>query len=360
MARALNPRRCVGSKMEECSSSPKGNLVESLSVILTIALECRDRKALLLCKAVTDACFVNLTWLYSGGEGDCAYLFHALRQTWRIMIEGEKDDDDLLSSADLHLIGSWFRGWWATDGGRGHGEQVFVVGEMLPGNWIWVLDHLEILGTPEGRSFEEELELDLEDERLKGVKKETWGLEELVSALLESSDDKWFQGKKGITLDLQVDGPTRATTFRRVLSRVPGAIYGCLEDGMGEGFVPPTFRIYTMGDIGEALGPAMVRRRALERLGGPGRSTPYAYLGHRKEARVSGCKRWGFRGGAAVQVASLTELQVTWAGGRTHLLGWVDCQDILEEVDNLVQGNTGATRRPWEASRGQKGDDDVV
>lgn len=76
--------------------------------------------------------------------------------------------------------------------------------------------------------LEEELELEAAEERQFRLPPETWGLDDLKHSLLLVSDDVWFQEGEGM-IDLKVLGPSRPNTFRRVLSGVPGAIYGCLK-----------------------------------------------------------------------------------------------------------------------------------
>lgn len=62
---------------------------------------------------------------------------------------------------------------------------------------------------------------------MKNIEKEKWGLEDVKRAFLGVSDEEWFQGWGMV--DLKLVGPSRANTFRRVFSNVPGAIYGCLR-----------------------------------------------------------------------------------------------------------------------------------
>lgn len=76
--------------------------------------------------------------------------------------------------------------------------------------------------------LEEELELEETKERKLRLPREKWTLDDLKRSLLLVSNDSWFR-KGGGMIDLRVLGPSRPSTFMRVFSDVPGAIYGCLK-----------------------------------------------------------------------------------------------------------------------------------
>lgn len=91
-------------------------------------------------------------------------------------------------------------------------------------------------------------------------------------------------------------------------------VWSLYQDQTGVGSTPPTFRMYTTGDIIEALGAEVVMRaRDVER--------DVAGKVQRGEIDVGkGCR--GRR--AKRQAVSVVEMQVTWVGGYTYLLGWLD------------------------------------
>ena len=76
--------------------------------------------------------------------------------------------------------------------------------------------------------LDEELELERVEELQLNIPTENWGLCELKRALQDVSDEDWFQKRDGL-ITLRLLGPDRASTFKRVFSNVPGAIYGCLK-----------------------------------------------------------------------------------------------------------------------------------
>lgn len=76
--------------------------------------------------------------------------------------------------------------------------------------------------------LEEELRLEAAKERRLWVPQEMWSLNDLKRSLRLVSDEAWFQEGGGM-IDFRVFGPNRASTFGRVFSDVPGAIYGCLK-----------------------------------------------------------------------------------------------------------------------------------
>lgn len=84
------------------------------------------------------------------------------------------------------------------------------------------------LSADDSLHLEEELELEATKERSLGLSREKWALSDLKRSLLLVSDDHWFQEGGGM-IDLKVLGPNRSSTFKKVLSDVPGAIYGCLK-----------------------------------------------------------------------------------------------------------------------------------
>ena len=79
-------------------------------------------------------------------------------------------------------------------------------------------------------SLDEELELAAAEERRRWLPREKWSLEEVKRSLRLVSDEAWFQEGGGM-IDFRVFGPSRPSTFSRVFSDVPGAIYGCLKVG---------------------------------------------------------------------------------------------------------------------------------
>lgn len=76
--------------------------------------------------------------------------------------------------------------------------------------------------------LDEKVELERFEEKKLGLPRESWGLDELRSALRNVSDVEWFEESGGM-LNIRMLGPQRPSTFRRVFSRVPGAIYSCLK-----------------------------------------------------------------------------------------------------------------------------------
>lgn len=87
--------------------------------------------------------------------------------------------------------------------------------------------------------------------------------------------------------------------------------------------------MYTTGDIFDALGEeVMIRSRDDMRLQGEGETPGARRRGYLGEA-MSSSDYSPYRSPAASsprrrEIASLVELQVTWIGGHTHLLGWLD------------------------------------
>lgn len=93
--------------------------------------------------------------------------------------------------------------------------------------------------------------------------------------------------------------------------------------------------MYTTGDIFEALGEELVLRSRKAPLKSTGGDTATAQK-RGGDTEDGGESKVGeetsdidkrdntARRRSRVQVASLVELQVTWVGGCTHLLGWLD------------------------------------
>lgn len=78
--------------------------------------------------------------------------------------------------------------------------------------------------------LEEELRLVAAEERRLCLPREMWSLNDIKRSLRLISDEAWFQDGGGM-IDFKVCGPSRPSTFVRVFSDVPGAIYGCLKVG---------------------------------------------------------------------------------------------------------------------------------
>lgn len=101
--------------------------------------------------------------------------------------------------------------------------------------------------------LDEELELERLEERKLRLPREEWGLDCLQYALRNVSNEKWFRGGGGM-IDLKIAGPHRQSTFRRVFSNVPGAVYGCLKvcgrEGWGGGLGRfPGLMVYQDGGL---------------------------------------------------------------------------------------------------------------
>lgn len=89
-------------------------------------------------------------------------------------------------------------------------------------------DHLLEFSADDSLHLEEELELEAIKEQNLRLPREKWALGDLKRSLLLVSDDNWFQEGGGM-IDLKILGPNRPSTFKKVFSDVPGAIYGCLK-----------------------------------------------------------------------------------------------------------------------------------
>eukprot|EP00903_Cladosiphon_okamuranus_P005641 g5607.t1 len=279
LARLLQPRR-PGTDDDQW---------QLIACLLEAALDpSRPRcESMLLCKAITDAYLVNRGVGVAADGGDDAgdLLAQTLRQAWQHAVAvGHWDgyiDEWRHRAVDLHLVASWFQAWEASDYSTGSqtvrgvsakpaGTPPGYLPDVLPGDWVWVLDQLPDEGhggagghddktmskhSMEGLHLEEELELEANKEQVLGLSREKWALGDLKRSLLLVSDDHWFQ--EGM-IDIRVLGPNRPSTFKKVFSDVPGAIYGCLKGLAGAALTPPTFRMYTTGDIVEALGADVV------------------------------------------------------------------------------------------------------
>lgn len=83
--------------------------------------------------------------------------------------------------------------------------------------------------------------------------------------------------------------------------------------------MPPTFRMYTTGDIFEVLGEeVMVRSRDGEVKSAEEEGTMESKSSDSHDPRSSRKRH----------VVSLVELEVSWVGGHTHLLGWLDNVEV--------------------------------
>ena len=154
---------------EGSSSSPAATVDDDASAILDrlastleMALD-PDRpgcESLLICKAVTDAFLVNARRLKGcrttadAEDLKDGYLIRALRVAWQHAVEHwGSDSDEPHSAADLHVTAAWFQAWWAADDASGGGEptvSMLELHEMLPGDWDWVLDHLDTAALAQG------------------------------------------------------------------------------------------------------------------------------------------------------------------------------------------------------------------
>lgn len=95
---------------------------------------------------------------------------------------------------------------------------------------------------------------------------------------------------------------------------------------------PPTFRMYTTGDIFDALGEEVMLRFRDKHAAEPfsaedGTTVGQSALGFDENCRYSSpssppssCSRPR----RVRQIASLVEIQVAWVGGCTQLLAWLD------------------------------------
>ncbi|CAM9126849.1 unnamed protein product [Scytosiphon promiscuus] len=266
-------------------------------------------ESLLILKAVTDAYLVTSRGLDAAADIDVDNgedFLRTLVQAWENAV-GNRDRhaDQRHSSVDLHVTASWFQAWAAS----------YDVHDVLPGDWTWVLDHLETKGAPRGiPHLDEELRMEAAEEQRLWRRQDTWSLDDLKRSLRLVSDEIWFQEGSRM-IDFRVFGPSRSSTFARVFSDVPGAICGCLEDHDGVALTPLTFRMYTSGDIFEAFGAETVVRH--RDAGG----------GLEGEAEVGEFKANDTATGMRRQVASVVEIQATWRSGHTHVLGWMETEE---------------------------------
>lgn len=151
LARLLQPRR-----------PGTGARWQLMANVLEAALDpSRPRcESLLLCKAVTDAYLVNLGGRVAADDGDDAggLLAHTLRQAWQhaVAVDGWDGyvDERRHRAVDLHLAASWFQAWEASDdstsnqtvrgvSARPAGTPSVCLPDVLPGDWVWVLDQLQ-------------------------------------------------------------------------------------------------------------------------------------------------------------------------------------------------------------------------
>lgn len=118
-------------------------------------------ESLLLCKAVTDAYLVNLGVHVAADDGDDPgdLLVHTLRHAWQHAVavdrwDGYAVDERRHRAVDLHLAASWFQAWEASDDStsnqtvrgvsvRPAGTPSVYLPDVLPGDWVWVLDQLQ-------------------------------------------------------------------------------------------------------------------------------------------------------------------------------------------------------------------------
>lgn len=103
------------------------------------------------------------------------------------------------------------------------------------------------------------------------------------------------------------------------------------QDRAGVALIPPTFRMYTTGDIFDAFGDdAVVRSRdiaseetsrgtALEEVEGSSSDDSSSTA-----SDISGSVATGPR-----REIYIAEIQVTWVDGYTHVLGWLDSNGMV-------------------------------
>lgn len=95
------------------------------------------------------------------------------------------------------------------------------------------------------------------------------------------------------------------------------------QDLAGVALTPPTFRMYTTGDILEALGAeVMVRSRDVGE--GAAGAVELGEVEPNTDPSNSADSDGGTSTATRRQVVSLVEIQLTWVGGYTHVLGWLD------------------------------------
>ncbi|CAM9498582.1 unnamed protein product [Ectocarpus sp. 12 AP-2014] len=312
---------------------PSGSGIDSLwrmeeLIEMTLERGTPGGETLLILKAVTDAFFVasravdnNSASIWSNGgafsgDNERGLLVPALRQAWGHAVgHSNGRPNEWHSSVDLHVTAAWFQAW----------EAAYQVEDVLPADWTWVLEQLESQETSEGPHIERELELEVIEEVQLGLPPENWSLDDVKRSLLLVSDESWFREGQAM-VDLRLFGPTRESTFRTVFFDVPGAIDGCLKDRAGVALIPPTFRMYTAGDILDAFGDdAVVRSRdiasgetsrgaALEEVEGSSSDDSSSTASDTSGSATAGPRR----------EVSIAEIQVTWVDGYTHVLGWLD------------------------------------
>lgn len=145
VARLLQPRRTeAGARWQVMAS------------VLEAAFDpSRPRcESLLLCKAITDAYLVDRGLSNDAGEDASDLLVPTLRQAWQHAVAVDRWDGHH-RAVDLHLAASWFQAWEASDDSTGN-QTVSEVSanpagttppvytpDVLPGDWVWVLDQLQ-------------------------------------------------------------------------------------------------------------------------------------------------------------------------------------------------------------------------
>lgn len=86
------------------------------------------------------------------------------------------------------------------------------------------------------------------------------------------------------------------------------------QDYDGVALTPPTFRMYTAGDIFEAFGAESIVRY---RVAGGGTARAAETGEPQAKDSIAARRR---------QVVSVVEIQVTWRNGYTHVLGWTETE----------------------------------
>ncbi|CAM9689284.1 unnamed protein product [Ectocarpus sp. 13 AM-2016] len=317
---------------------PSGSGIDSLwrmeeLIETTLERGTSGGETLLILKAVTDAFFVASravdnnsarVWSNGGafsGDNERDLLVPALRQAWGHAV-GQRNGspNEWHSSVDLHVTAAWFQAW----------EAAYQVEDVLPADWTWYVA-VEQQGNENRRSphIEGELKLEAIEELPLELPPENWSLDDVKRSLLLVSDESWFREGQAM-VDLRLFGPTRVSTFRAVFFDVPGAIDGCLKDRAGAALIPPTFRMYTAGDILDAFGnDAVVRSRdiasgetsrgaALEEVEGSGSDDSSSAASDTSGTATAGPRR----------EVSIAEIQITWVDGYTHVLGWLDSNAV--------------------------------
>lgn len=153
LARMLQPRR-----------AKTGARWQLMANVLEAALDpSRPRcEALLLCKGITDAYLVNrgVSVAADGGNDAEDLLVQTLRQAWQHAVAEDRWDEYVDErrhrAVGLHLAASWFQAWEASDDSpsiptavvravstKPAGAAPSYLPDVLPGDWVWVLDQLQ-------------------------------------------------------------------------------------------------------------------------------------------------------------------------------------------------------------------------